>query len=119
MNIIFESWKKNRYGIFLMIVSSVCACFGQLFWKESVMKNGNIPLLLVGVLVYAIGAVLMIIAYRFGKLSVLQPILSFNYVLSLILGFCVLGEKITFMNSIGVCIIMLGVVLISGGDADD
>lgn len=119
MNIIFESWKKNRKGIFLMVMSSICACFGQLFWKESVLHGGNIPYLLVGVLVYAIGAFLMITAYRFGKLSVLQPILSFNYVLSLILGVCVLNEHISPINVVGVCVIMAGVLMISGGDESD
>lgn len=119
MNTIFESWKKNKKGIALMVFSSICACFGQLFWKQSVMKGGNIPLLMVGILVYAIGAVLMIVAYRFGKLSVLQPILSFNYVLSLFLGAHMLGEHISTINYIGVCIIMAGVLLISGGDSDD
>ena len=77
-----ESMKKNKAGILLMCVSSVCACVGQLFWKLSA-KEG-ILLLLFGFLFYGAGAFIMLIAYRFGSLSVLQPVLSLNYVFSVI-----------------------------------
>lgn len=53
----------------------------------------------------------MMVAYKFGTLSVLQPILSMNYVLSLILN-----EEITELKIIDIFIIMLGVCL-DNGDA--
>ena len=58
----------------------------------------------------------MLIAYRFGSLSVLQPMLSLNYVISLILGVSILGEQITLARVMGVLIIIIGVILIGGGD---
>jgi undecaprenyl phosphate-alpha-L-ara4N flippase subunit ArnE len=119
MRILLESWKKNKKGIFLMMLSSVCACLGQLLWKKATAGEHFIFYLFLGIAVYGIGAVLMLVAYRFGKLSVLQPILSFNYVLSLVLGAVVLHENISYLNIAGVCIILLGVLLISGGDTDD
>ena len=30
-----ESFQKNKKGILLMLVSSVCVCIGQLLWKLS------------------------------------------------------------------------------------
>lgn len=69
-----------------------------------------------GFFLYGIGAVTMIIAYKFGKVSILQPILSLNYILSIILGATVLNETITLTKCIGVLGIMLGVLLIAGGD---
>ena len=45
---------------------------------------------------YGVGAVVMIFAYRYEKLSVLQPILSLNYVLSIILAVVVLKEELFF-----------------------
>ena len=102
-----ESLKKNKIGILLMCISSVCACVGQLLWKMS--ENSEIWLILVGFCIYGIGALIMIIAYKFGSLSVLQPFLSLNYVLSTILGAAV--AKIA-----GVLIIITGVMLIGGGD---
>ena len=67
---------------------------------------------------YGVGALVMIVAYKFGKLSVLQPMLSLNYVLSIILASIILKEKITLLKCIGVLIIIAGVVLIAGGDKD-
>lgn len=109
-----ESLKKNRKGILLMLLSSVCACVGQLLWKIS--TNEGILVLICGFAFYAIGALVMIIAYRYGRLSVLQPMLSMNYVLSIILGALILHETITIKKCIGVLIIMMGVVMIVGGD---
>lgn len=109
-----ESFLKNRVGILLMILSSICACVGQLFWK---LSYGEINLFLIcGFLFYGVGALVMLVAYKFGSLSVLQPILSLNYVLSIILSVLVLHEPITLLRIIGVLIIILGAVLIGGGD---
>jgi undecaprenyl phosphate-alpha-L-ara4N flippase subunit ArnE len=109
-----ESFKKNKYGILLMGISSICVCVGQLLWKLSV--NDGILFLIIGFAFYGIGAVVMLIAYKFGSLSVLQPMLSLNYVLSIILASTILNEEITLMKVIGVLIIIVGVILIGGGD---
>ena len=74
--------------------------------------------MLAGFLFYGAGALVMLVAYRFGKLSVLQPMLSLNYVLSIILAAVVLKESITILKCIGVIVIIAGVVLIAGGDEE-
>lgn len=109
-----ESFLKNKKGILLMICSSACACVGQLLWKLSSEKG--ILLALLGFAFYGLGAFFMLIAYRFGKLSVLQPMQSLNYVLSIIIGAMVLSELVTIKKVVGVLIIMTGIVLIGGGD---
>ncbi len=109
-----QSLEKNKKGILLMCLSSLCVCSGQLFWKLSV--HGNMLLLLIGFALYGIGALLMLIAYRFGRLSVLQPVLSLNYVFSIILSATILQETITLRKCIGVLIIISGVLFIAGGD---
>lgn len=109
-----DSFKKNKKGILLMILSSICVCIGQLLWKISGIEG--ILFLIIGFGFYGFGALIMIIAYKYGSLSVLQPMLSLNYVLSLILAAIVLNESITSMKVIGVSIIILGVILIGVGD---
>ena len=109
-----ESLKKNKKGIALMIISSICACTGQLFWKLSGVEN--ILYLFIGFSLYGLGALVMIYAYRFGELSVLQPVLSLNYVLTLILAKVVLNENISITKILGIIIVMTGVVLIGGGN---
>ena len=108
-----ESFQKNKKGILMMIVSSICACVGQLLWKLSAVEG--IMMMLAGFVLYGIGALVMIAAYRFGKLSVLQPILSLNYVLSIVLAAVVLKEEVTIIKCIGVLVLIAGVVLIAGG----
>lgn len=110
-----ESFKKNQKGIYFICISSILACIGQLFWKLS--GNGNYWYLLIGFGLYGLGALIMLIAYKFGSLSVIQPFLSLNYVLSIIFGYFFLGEVITINKIIGILIIMVGVTLIAGGDA--
>lgn len=111
-----ESFQKNKKGILLMLISSIGVCVGQLLWKISAEKG--VLYMLIGFLFYGIGALVMIVAYKYGKLSVLQPMLSMNYVLSIVLAALVLKEEITILKSIGVLIIISGVILIAGGDED-
>ena len=87
-----ESFQKNKKGILLMLVSSICVCVGQLLWKLSATQG--IIVMLAGFCFYGVGALVMIIAYKYGKLSVLQPMLSLNYVLSIFLAAVVLKEQI-------------------------
>lgn len=114
MNSIIESLKKNKTGIILMLFAALNTALGQMFWK---MSNGELNgTLLLGFLFYFLGAVLMIISFRFGSLSVLHPFMSVGYVFSIILGFVFLSETITLKILIGIFIIMIGVMLIGGGD---
>jgi Predicted membrane protein len=109
-----ESFLKNRKGIAMMLGAAVFACVGQLFWKLS--GERGVVWLLTGFALYGIGALLMLVAYRFGSVSVLQPMLSTNYALSVILGILVLHEQISALKVIGIIIITIGVILIAGGD---
>lgn len=109
-----KSFEKNKKGILLMFLSSLCVCFGQLFWKIS--EQQGFILILLGFVLYLIGASVMLVAYRYGSLSVLQPMLSMNYVLTVILASAVLGETITTFRFLGIAFIIVGVILIGGGD---
>ena len=111
-----ESFRKNKKGILLMLISSICVCVGQLLWKLS--AEHGIIVMLAGFCFYGVGALVMIVAYRYGKLSVLQPMLSLNYVLSIIFASLVLKEEITILKCIGVLDIMGGVIMIAGGDEE-
>ena len=111
-----ESFQKNKKGILLMLVSSVCVCIGQLLWKLSATQG--ILYMMAGFGFYGVGALVMIMSYKFGKLSVLQPMLSLNYVLSIVLAAIVLKEKVSLVKCIGVLIIIGGVIMIVGGDEE-
>ena len=111
-----KSSSKNKTGILLMLCSACCVCIGQLFWKLSTLY-GFIHLI-GGFTFYIIGSLLMIKAYHYGELNILQPVLSIGYVISLILGHIILNEDINIFNVIGVFIIIIGVFFIITGDKE-
>ena len=54
----------------------------------------------------------MIFAYRYGELSVLQPINSTNYVFSTIIAIYILNENVPQINIFGIILIISGVIVI-------
>jgi undecaprenyl phosphate-alpha-L-ara4N flippase subunit ArnE len=81
------------------------------------MPGLNWLYLVSGFAVFCLGAVLMILSYRNGELSVLQPINSMSYVYSLFLGYVVFHEVITVSSIIGVAVIISGVILLGHSSA--
>lgn len=110
-----NSIKKNYKGIIIILIASLFTAVGQLLWKLS--NGSNLYFLFLGFFCYGIGAVLMIIAFRYGSLSVIHPMLSFGYIFAIILGSTVLHEAVTVRRLLAIFLIMLGVTLIGGGDA--
>ena len=111
-----ESIKNNLRGIVLMVFSALFASFGQMFWK--MFHTDGLWALVLGLALYAAGALVMIIAYRFGKLSVLQPMLCLSYVFAIFIAYFILGEQLTTMKLAGIAVVVFGVIMIVGGDSD-
>jgi drug/metabolite transporter (DMT)-like permease len=112
--VMLNSLKKNSRGIALMLLSSLFVCTGQLFWKLS--AGSGIMLLIIGFAFYGIGAFVMLAAYKYGSLSVLQPVLSLNYIIAAILAVTVLHESMSPLKIMGIIVIIAGVFLIGSGD---
>lgn len=100
-----------KRGIALMLTSSLCTCVGQLLWKLS--SAHGLLLLLCGFGLYGCGALLMLLALRYGELSTLHPMLSMGYILSIVLGAAILRETISPQKLLGIAVIGAGLVLIS------
>lgn len=102
-----------KKGILLMLLSSLLTCTGQLVWKLAAVKQQDpryFLLLLTGFVMYGFGALLMIIAFRFGDVSILHPMLSFGFIVSLFYGAGILHEEIRPSNIFGVMIIVVGMI---------
>jgi uncharacterized membrane protein len=116
MTKMIRSFQKNKKGIVLILIASISIALGQLLWK---LCNSELNIYLVlGFVFYLVGAVFMIIAFQFGSLSVLHPMLSIGYVFSILLGFFFLQELLTVQKLFGIGLIMVGAILIGGGDHD-
>ena len=99
-------------GIALMLTSALLTCIGQLCWKLA-SKQDSLLFLLAGFVLYGCGALLMMGAMRFGELSVLHPMLSAGYALSILLGALVLGERVSANKLLGIAIITAGLMCLS------
>ena len=106
--------KSLTKGIVLIVIAALCTSFGQLFWKIGV--NGDILLIILGFVLYGVGALSMIIAFKFGNLSILHPLMCVGYVFALINGALFLNEKITMNHAIGIAVIIVGVIFIARGE---
>ena len=98
-----------------MLLCVVCLCMGQFIWK----RYEGLPALACGFLVYGIGALAMLVALRFGKLSVLQPINSLSIVLSAVLGVLFFQEHLSPLRIAGMVIIMVGVLILTRGGSKE
>lgn len=105
---------KLSIGIFMMILSATFTAVGQAFWKLS-SSGFQSWQLYIGFLCYGIGAILMIIAFRFGSLSVLHPLLSIGYVIAILIEVFFLSEKLTLVKIIGNVLIISGAIFIGVG----
>lgn len=99
-------------GIAIMLFSSLLTCTGQLCWKLSAQEN-TLLFILIGFVLYGMGAVCMILALKFGELSVLHPMLGLGYVLSILLGNVVLHESFEIKKLIGIAVILFGLICLS------
>jgi len=112
-----ESFRNNKKGILMMVASSAFVSVGQMFWK--MFHTEGMWALILGLVLYACGALIMILAYRHGHLSVLQPMLCLSYVFAIFIGVFILQESMTPFRLAGIIVVIIGVVLIAGGDQEE
>lgn len=116
MKSFINSFKQNKIGIMLIIITSVLTSIGQLFWKLGQDGGMGFTGILIGFVFYGVGTILMIVAFRYGSFSVLHPFLACGYIFALIWSKLFLHEVITGSQIIGILLIIAAVVLIGGGD---
>jgi len=106
----------------IVLGCTVLTSTAQLFWKFgaeklefnllSIITNLEI---LTGIILYAIGGVLLIISFRGGEVSVLYPIIATGYIWVSFLSIFFLDELMNPFKWLGVFTIVAGIVLIGFG----
>lgn len=110
------SFKQNKVGIILIIITSLMTSLGQLFWKLGQGDTKSIFYILLGFGFYGAGTILMILAFRYGSFSVLHPFLACGYIFALVWSQLFLNESISMTQVIGIVLIIIAVAFIGGGD---
>lgn len=100
-------FQEHLKGVILMIIASIAVATGQFLWK---LSAGDInAYMFIGFALYGIGALLMIVALKYGELSVLHPIMAFSYVVAFLLSVFVLHEPFHKIQLVGMVIIIIAV----------
>ncbi len=76
----------------------------------------NLPLF-GGLACYGISTILLVLALRYGELSVLYPIIALTYVWVTILSVGFLGETVNVYKLLGLTFIVLGVAVLGRKDS--
>ncbi len=106
-----RDYPQTWLGIMLVMISALSCSVGALFWK---IADAGINLdLFAGYFFQIIGVPFFIAAFKFGKLSVLHPVMALSYVATLLLGVLVLNEQVSFLQVLGLFSILAGVFLLS------
>lgn len=113
---------KKNFAIILVLLTTILTSSAQFLYKFgidrlqfnliSIITNWNI---LLGLLLYAFGAVIMITAFKYGEVSALYPIIATSYIWVSIGSSILFNESMNIWKWLGVLIICIGVIFISLG----
>jgi multidrug transporter EmrE-like cation transporter len=114
---------KALKPILLVILCTIFTSSGQILWKVA-SKNlnsfasiiTNVPLIL-GFVCYGLGAILLIIALKYGDLSLIYPFVALSFVWVSVASMLIFGENMLLINWMGITAIILGVSLIGYGSS--
>lgn len=110
---------KSR-AVVLVLLSTLFTSSGQIFLKKGANQLvvgmwevlGNNPLLL-GCVLYAVGAVMLIVSLKYGELSVLYPLYALNFIwVSLLSPRFFPSDSMSALKWFGVLMVIVGVSLI-------
>ena len=110
--------KELFLGMTFVLFSALCSSLGQLVWKLMTLNNLSPYYYVFGLCLYGLGALLLIVAFRFGEMSVLHPMLSFGFVFAMVWSVIILGENITPQKITGIILIIAGVIFLAFGDGE-
>lgn len=107
----------------MVLFSTLLTSVGQIFFKFfsqqisldffALITNYS---LILGFLFYGLGAMILIIALKYGELSILYPIYSLSYVwVSILSPNFFPSDSMNLMKWVGIFIIILGVTFVSKG----
>jgi uncharacterized membrane protein len=111
------------YSVGLIILSTLFSSLGSFYMKvaSKTFRLGFKALatnfaLIGAVSLHTISAVVGVIAYKGGDLTVLVPLASLNYIWASILAVRFLKERMNFWKWLGVIAIMAGITILGLGD---
>ena len=110
--------KTKWWAIGLVVLCTFFTSTAQIFLKYGSARLPEIFFnwqLFTGLALYGIGAVMLIVSFKGGDVTVLYPIIATSYVWVSLLSMYFLNENISFTKWAGVFSIMCGICFIGWG----
>lgn len=111
--------KTKAWAVILIILITFLITAAQICYKSGIMRFPEllgIFFVILGMIFYVSGAVMMIIAFRGGELSLLYPILALSYIwVSIASPIFFEADSMNPMKWAGVFIIIMGITAIGVG----
>jgi len=114
--------KKLTSAIILAFICTIFISFAQLFLKLGadriepsfvlIITNAS---LIIGFVLYALGALVLVSALKHGDLSVVYPFLSLSFIWVALLSLIFLGETLLLMQWFGIFLVIIGVSFVGWG----
>jgi undecaprenyl phosphate-alpha-L-ara4N flippase subunit ArnE len=114
---------KNRWAVVLVLLSTFITSGGQILLKKGASglsldvaaQLGNVPLIL-GWGLYLVGAGMLVVALKYGDLSLLYPIYSLNFIwVSVLSPYFFESDSMNPVKWLGVGVVVLGVTCVGLG----
>ncbi len=120
--LLFILMKTKKEAILLVLICTFFTSVGQLFLKigsknlsfDIIELLTNYPLI-IGFSLYAVGALILVLALKNGELSILYPFIATSFVWVSVLSVIFLNEVMNVWKWSGVLVIILGMVFIGKG----
>lgn len=113
------------WSIFLVAGCTILTSLGQLLFKLGMNRFASSVVgvltnfhLLGGLLFYGFGALGLIVAFKYGEMSVLYPVVSLSFIWVALLSFFFLNEQIRTFEVVGLFMILVGVTMIGKGSRE-
>ena len=112
----------KTWAIALMVLCTAFTSFAQILYKLGSAKLDltiagtilNLPLIS-GMVLYGLGAIIMIIAFSGGDVSALYPVVATSYVWVALLSVYFFHESLSVLKLSGIAIVIAGIIFISIG----
>jgi drug/metabolite transporter (DMT)-like permease len=99
------------WAVGLLVLTTLLTSAAQLLYKAGI---GYFPQyldwrIILGLFIYAIGAVMLLFAFKGGEVSVLYPIIATSFVWVAIFSWILFGESLSLIKIAGIALIIIGV----------
>ena len=114
--------QTKPWAMLLVVLSTIINASAQYMYKFGTNQASALtslitnPYIWIGVFLYGCSALLLIIALKFGELSVLYPIIALSFVWVNVIAFYIFHENVNMLRWTGGLCILLGIFFITRAD---